>query len=57
MVCTMETMIIIYVVLGILSYFGFKKILKSNFDIVWYSVLWPATWIVVFIGKMKDTLE
>ena len=57
MVCTMETMIIIYVVLGILSYFGFKKILKSNFDIVWYSVLWPVTWIVVLIGKMKDTLE
>ena len=53
----METMIIIYVVLGILSYFGFKKILKSNFDIVWYSVLWPVTWIVVLIGKMKDTLE
>lgn len=52
----METIIIIYVVLGILSYFGFKKIINSTtFENIWYSIFWPATWVVVGIGKFKDT--
>jgi hypothetical protein len=54
----MEMIVVIYVLLGILSYFKFKKILNpSKFDLVWYSVFWPATWIIVIIGKIKDTLE
>lgn len=49
--------IVIYVILGILSYFGFKKIINSTtFENVWYSIFWPATWIVVGIGALKDKL-
>ena len=51
----METIIIIYIVLGILSYFGLNKILANRFEKIWYSVFWPATWIVFFIGKIKDS--
>lgn len=48
--------IVIYVILGILSYFGFKKIINSTtFENIWYSIFWPATWIVVLIGRIKDT--
>jgi hypothetical protein len=48
--------IIIYVILGIISYFLFKKLLdtSSPFEKIWYSIFWPATWIVIGIGAFKD---
>lgn len=46
---------VIYVILGILSFFGFGKILSANmFEKVWYSIFWPATWIAILIGRIKD---
>ena len=48
-------LVLIYVILGILSWFGFNKILStSKFEKIWYSIFWPATWIVILIGKIKD---
>ena len=47
---------IIYVVLGVLSYFGFKKLISgSTFEHVWYAVFWPAVWLCVGVGALKDT--
>jgi len=47
---------IIYVILGVLSYFGFKKLISgSTFEYVWYSVFWPAVWLCVGVGALKDT--
>ena len=50
--------ILIYVILGILSFLGFNKILTcTKFEQVWYSIFWPATWLVIIIGKIKDILD
>ena len=48
--------IIIYVILGIISYFLFNKLLdtSSQFEKVWYSIFWPATWVVIGIGAFQD---
>ena len=49
---------LIYVILGLLSYFGFNKILSGSItEKVWYSVFWPATWIIVTIGTIKDKIS
>lgn len=50
--------ILIYVILGVLSFLGFNKILTcTKFEQVWYSIFWPATWLVIIIGKIKDILD
>jgi hypothetical protein len=49
--------VIIYVILGILSYFGFKKLIKGNqFEYIFYSVFWPAVWMAIGVGALKDSI-
>jgi hypothetical protein len=49
--------VIIYVILGILSYSGFKKLIKGNqFEYIFYSVFWPAVWMAIGVGALKDSI-